>query len=631
MILIPCLTGRGPPAAPWDKYHVPLSPCLRLSSRKPRSGEAWRMQLSPLPDLSSNRRLAWTALAVTLAVAGVLIWRDNSVATTLGDTDDAMRLVLVRDLLHGRGWWDQWNGRLQPPLGTYMHWSRLVDGALAGLIWLFERVMSPQAAEYSVRLLWPLAWILPAAACGLAIARSLGGKSAVFVGAVMLATNIQLYVQFRPGRIDHHDLQITMAVIAAACSMARGRRTRWAVLAGAAAGLGLAVGIEALAFQAIIGASYGLRFLLDDEEAKPATAYGLSLAGFATLFYAIQTPPWRWSMAFCDSLAWNLLAGLIVGGLGLAAVATWAAKSSFRVRLGLLAAVGVAAAATFLIIDPACIHGPFGAVDPRVRPFWFDRVQELQPWSRLLVTDRNSAVRVILMTLMALASAGYLVFRRRPWLQSTNLTIAALILLAAWAAAHAYRMQDYVYWFGVPALAATIGLLGERLLKGLMLPVLLASLVLSPICAAVVVIGLMNLIPAKAGARTPSDERCYEDATYQTLARLPPGLVLGEIDLGPFILADTRDSVLSAPYHRMSWGILAAHNAQAATSADAEQQVRALKIDYVVECPINPLRVPSASFEGDLRRGVVPTWLQKVSGPKELLQIYQVVPAKAGG
>ena len=589
------------------------------------------MQLSPLPDLSSNRRLGLTALAVTLAVAGVLIWRDNEVGKTLGDTDDAMRLVLVRDLLHGRGWWDQWVDRLQPPLGTYMHWSRLVDGALAGLIWLFERVMSPGAAEYAVRLLWPLAWILPVAACGLAIARGLGGKAAVFVGAVLLATNVQLYVQFRPGRIDHHDLQITMAVIAAACSMARGRRSRWAAVAGIAAGLGLAVGIEALAFQAIIGASYGLRFLLDDEEAKPARTYGLSLAGFATVFYAIQTPPWRWGLAVCDSLAWNLLAGLIVGGLGLAAVAAWGAKSSFRVRLGLLAVVGVAAAATFLIIDPACIHGPFGAVDPRVRPFWFDKVQELQPWSRLLVSDRNAAVRVIVMTLMALASAGYLVFRRRPWLQPTNLTIAALVLLAAWAAAHAYRMQDYIYWFGVPALAASLGLLGERLLKGLMLPVLLATLVLSPICAAVVVIGLMDLTPAKAGAKIASDERCYDDATFRTLAQLPPGLVLGEIDLGPFILADTEDSVLSAPYHRMSWGILAAHNAQAAPSAQAEPQVRALKVDYVVECPANQLRVPSASFEGDLRRGVVPAWLRKVSGPKDLLQVYQVLPAKAAG
>ena len=589
------------------------------------------MQLSPLPDLSSNRRLALTALVVTLAVAGVLIWQDNEVARTLGDTDDAMRLVLVRDLLNGRGWWDQWVGRLQPPLGTYMHWSRLVDGALASLIWLFERAMSPTAAEYAVRLLWPLAWIFPVAAFGLVIARSLGGRAAVFVGAILLATNIQLYVQFRPGRVDHHDLQIAMTVIAVACSMARGRRTRWAMLAGAAAGLGLAIGIEALAFQAIVGASYGLRLLLSKDEARPARAYGLSLAGFAALFYAIQTPPWRWALATCDSLAWNLLAGLIVGGLGLAAVATWAGGRSFKVRMGLLAAVGIAAVGVFLVLDPACVHGPFGAVDPRVRPFWFDKVQELQPWSRLFFKDPISTLRVVVMTMMALASAGFLVFRRRPWLQPTTLTIAALILLAAWAAAHAYRMQDYVYWFGVPALAASIGLIGEQWLKGRMLPVLLASLLLSPICAAVAVIGLIDLTPIKPRASPTSDQRCYDDATYAPLSRLPPGLALAEINLGPFILADTGDSVLAAPYHRMSWGILAAHEAQDAPPAAAEARVRALKIDYVVECPANPLRVRGDGFEGQLRRGQVPAWLSKVSGPNDLLRVYRVLPAKTSG
>ncbi len=590
------------------------------------------MQFSPLPDLSSNRRLAWTALAVTLAVAGVLIWKDNSVGATLGDTDDAMRLVLVRDLLHGRGWWDQWVGRLQPPLGAYMHWSRLVDGALAACIWLFERVMPPASAEYAVRLLWPLMWIFPAACCGLSIARSLGGKAAVFVCAVLLATNVQLYVQFRPGRIDHHDLQITMALIAAACSLASARRERWAMLAGAATGLGLAVGIEALAFQAIVGASYGLRFAQSRDEARPARVYGLSLAGFSALFFAIQTPPWRWSLAVCDSLGWNLLAALVVGGLGLAAVATWAVRAAPWTRLGLLALAGAAAAGVFLTIDPACIHGPFGAVDPRVRPFWFDRVQELQPWWKLYFQDRSSTVRVMVMTLMALASAGYLVFGRRPWLKPVTLTVAALILLAAWAASHAYRMQDYIYWFGVPALAAAIGLLGERWLKGLMLPVLLATLVLSPICAAVAVVSLIDLAPKPAAAaNTASDEQCYQDAVYRSLSKLPPGLVLGEIDLGPFILADTGDSVLSAPYHRMTWGILAAHEAQAASPADAEARVRALKVDYVVECPANPLRVVPNSFEAELRRGKVPPWLTRVSPAGDLLQVYRVASAKTSG
>ena len=39
-------------------------------------------------------------------------------------------------------------------------------------------------------------------------------------------------------------------------------------------------------------------------------------------------------------------------------------------------------------------------------------------------------------------------------------------------------------------------------------------------------------------------------------ATLQPGLVLSEIDLGPYILARTPHSVLNAPYHRMSFSPL---------------------------------------------------------------------------
>jgi len=587
------------------------------------------MQLSPLPDVGSNRRLAWTALIVTLAVCAVLSWHDANIVKALGDTDDAMRLVLVRDLLHGRGWWDQWQGRLQPPVGTYMHWSRLLDGALAGLIWLCERVVSPAMAELVVRFVWPLLWIFPAVSCGLLIARSLGGRAAVLVCAVLLATNIQLYLQFRPGRVDHHNIQITMTLIAAACSLASAHRTRWAVWGGIAAALGLSIGIEALAFQALIGASYALRLARSPDEARPARAYGLSLAIAAAVFYCLQTPPWRWSMSFCDAIGWNLVAALAVAGLGMAAVATWGVKRSPAVRVGLIGLVGVAAAGVFLAADPQCIHGPFAAVDPRMRPFWFDKIQELQTWGQLLAHDRDSAARVMTMTAMAVAAAAYLLWRERAKPSAATLLAVGLVAVAGWAAAHAFRMEDYIYWFGAPTLGAALSLLAQRYLRGLMLPTLLAVVLLSPFVVAAGIVGLVDLAPKKAAAgAVATDERCYDIAPYRPLAALPPGVVLAEIDLGPFILSETRDSVLAAPYHRMSWGILAAHDALGAAPADAEAKVRALNVAYLVECPTNALRVGPASFEAGLRRGVVPAWLQPVSAPGQVLQIYRVLPAK---
>ena len=61
------------------------------------------MPLSPSPDLGATRRLIAVALVVGLAACALLAWKFHDISQGLGDTDDAMRLVMVRDLLAGRG------------------------------------------------------------------------------------------------------------------------------------------------------------------------------------------------------------------------------------------------------------------------------------------------------------------------------------------------------------------------------------------------------------------------------------------------------------------------------------------------------------------------------------------------
>ena len=53
-------------------------------------------------------------------------------------TDDAMRLVEVRDLIGGQGWFDLFQYRMDPPGGRSMHWSRLIDAPFAALILLLR-------------------------------------------------------------------------------------------------------------------------------------------------------------------------------------------------------------------------------------------------------------------------------------------------------------------------------------------------------------------------------------------------------------------------------------------------------------------------------------------------------------
>jgi hypothetical protein len=108
------------------------------------------------------------------------------------------------------------------------------------------------------------------------------------------------------------------------------------------------------------------------------------------------------------------------------------------------------------------------------------------------------------------------------------------------------------------------------------------------------------------------------------LAALKPGLVLADIYMGPFILAHTPHAALTAPYHRMTWGILAAHDALTTPIPLAEEKFRTLKIDYLVECPTSKVPPARQSIEADLARGPVPGWLEKLSTKDDALQIYRV-------
>ena len=49
----------------------------------------------------------------------------------IGDNDSLLRLVEIRDLLGGQGWFDLHQYRMGPPGGFVMHWSRLVDAPIA--------------------------------------------------------------------------------------------------------------------------------------------------------------------------------------------------------------------------------------------------------------------------------------------------------------------------------------------------------------------------------------------------------------------------------------------------------------------------------------------------------------------
>jgi hypothetical protein len=613
-------------------------------------------RIPDLPDLTPRRRLVLLALVVTLVVAAMLGARDgHDLRFAYGDTDDAMRLVLARQLLNGRGWWDQRELVLQPPVGVYMHWSRLLDGGIAGMERVFSWFLSWRDAETATRFLWPLMWIFPAVGASLVIARRLGERTpavswAIGIAAVILAAHLPLYNQFRPGRVDHHDAQMVFFLLAFAGAVQPVRRRWGAALAGVATGLGCAIGLEALVFQALIGAAIALRFVFAAEEEQSLDGYGAGLVIAILAAFLIQTPPTRWLTPACDALAWNLVVGIVVAGLGLIGAARLTRTRGPWVRLLALGVVGIAAGAAYLGLDHNCIHGPFADVDPRIKPFWLNYVQEVSPLPRLFKRHPDDAV--------AVAAPVVLGFLAWLWLGRTQARRSdaawrlsgGLLLITGAAGYTMVRAAGYAAWVAVPLIAAAAADLAWRYRRLGALAPLVAAIIVLPLGATGVALAAGRLWtqalqvvthapPAQPAPKSPED-LCFNSSSYRDLAAARPvGLAMGDIDFGPFVLALTPHSTLSAPYHRMNWGIMAARGVLIADADDAgpngaEAKARALGVGYVLECKAHKGNadrsgIAYGSLQAMLDRGDWPDWLELISDEKAPVQVFRVLPVEA--
>ena len=153
------------------------------------------------------------------------------------------------------------------------------------------------------------------------------------------------------------------------------------------------------------------------------------------------------------------------------------------------------------------------------------------------------------------------------------------------------------------------------------MPRLAAALVLTPLAvssAAITVATAAGLNDSDSFAR-PASRACFATANYAPLRILEPGLIAADVSFGPFLLALTPHSVLAAPYHRLSSGIVTAHRALAEPPEQARGIALDAKVNYVLVCgPRPPDGLPeparSRSLWARLQAGSVPDWLEPVDG-----------------
>ena len=144
-----------------------------------------------------------------LLVAGYMLFdRWGAVrGFALGDTDDNMRMMQVRALLEGQGWYDLRQYRLNPPFGADIHWSRLVDLPIAAIKLLLTPLLGGRMAEMTAAAVAPLLPMLVAMAALAVTVRRLVDGRAFAIAIALIACAGSARGMWAPLRLDHHGWQ----------------------------------------------------------------------------------------------------------------------------------------------------------------------------------------------------------------------------------------------------------------------------------------------------------------------------------------------------------------------------------------------------------------------------------------
>jgi hypothetical protein len=586
---------------------------------------------SPALERWAATPLALALLATLFLVVGTLV-AAPPLTDWLGDTDDATRLVSVRELIAGAPWLDTTLSRIGAPAPLVSHWSRLIDAPLALMIAALSPLAGPDHAELATRILWPallflaLAWIVAREA-----ERRGGPLAAIFV-LFLVTTSALSLAQFRPGRIDHHNAQILCAV-AGLILLARcptDARTGW--IAGALLGLGLAIGYEAIALVVPALALAALVGIASPQYAAGPVraAAGATLTLSAAL--ALTVSPLNWLDIRCDALSLNLplLAAYTTAGLWVAC----SDKQRLGVRIAVLAAAVACGALLYGTLEPACLTGPFGQVNAALRPIWLDHVIETSSIIWLAGRQPGAALGVAGF-LVAGVAAQVALDRRQPDVATGLAT--AFTVLAACLAFWQIKLMPYACWLAALSIAVWASQLEGT--ARLSTPVVrIAAVVLLNQATLESAFGVL-VAPLRGGLETAApasidraDPRrpCYRLASVRRLTALPPALVAADIDLGPYIAAGSAHRVVAAPYHRLDAAILANHAILDAAPQQGLAKARALGVGYVALCADFPdARADGSTLRSQLLAGRRINGLDEVAMPAGTpLRVWQVAPAR---
>ena len=566
--------------------------------------------------------VAWVAIAAWYVYDrwGQIRW------WSLGDTDDNMRLMQVRAWMAGQGWYDLRQYRMNPPVGFDIHWSRIVDLPIAGLILFFRLFTTPAWAE---RLACGIAPTLPLSIAMLGISATMRRLIAPYawpLGIALLYCAGSTQLMFMPMRIDHHGWQLAMLAVTVA-GLCDPQARRGGALVGLASAVSLSIGLEMLPYAAMAGAILTLRWVWDRDEASRLAVYALTLGGGSAAGFAAFASNANYAMR-CDALTPVWLSVTVVAGALLFLLARINPESR-AARLGLAVLAGAVIAGGFAWRFPQCLTRP-EQVSPELQRNWLNNVREAKP---IYKHPLRIALPMVIMPIIGMIGAIVAAVRRRTigWTAIALFTTFACAMLL-WQA----RAAPAAQMLAVPGVAALLWIILpwiNRLPSPLLrVPVMVAAiLVPSGIATALIFnhlpVGQANAYAARVNRATG---QCVRTSVLARLNAYPAATVFTFVDLGPRLIVTTHHDAIAGPYHRNGDAILDVQHAFQGGEAQARAIMKRHGATLLLLCPdmsesTNYRARAPGGFYDRMAHGWVPDWLTPLPLPKgSPLRLYRI-------
>ena len=298
----------------------------------------------------------------------------------MADGDSWLRLLRVRRLLDGAGWFDVALPGLDAPFGSTSHWTRPLDLLILILVLPLRIGLDlPDALHWAGLLVSPVLH----AASALVLAWGLVplcGRVGGLLGAVLTLTQPAILAYGGPGHADHHILFLLVtAALLGFLLRGLGGRPGHLLLAGGMAALGVWVSVEMLLVLGLVLTVLGLAWVMGaDRGAQGNRLFARGLAWGLIAALVLERPGADWLSVEYDRFS---VVHVVFGGLVLTfwtlAGRRWE-DGSWKKRLAVAILGAGAIAALLRAAFPGILKGPAADVPPDLWALLAGQIAEYQ-------------------------------------------------------------------------------------------------------------------------------------------------------------------------------------------------------------------------------------------------------------